>query len=41
MDRVAAAGGKVATPVMDAGMVTMGHFTDPEGSRVGLFKSNQ
>jgi predicted enzyme related to lactoylglutathione lyase len=41
MSKVEASGGKVATPVMDGGMVTFGHFTDPEGNLVGLFKSNQ
>jgi predicted enzyme related to lactoylglutathione lyase len=41
MDKIVANGGKVATPVMDGGMVTFGLFTDPEGNLVGVFKSNQ
>jgi predicted enzyme related to lactoylglutathione lyase len=41
MDEIVANGGKVATPVMDGGMVTFGLFTDPEGNLAGVFKSNQ
>jgi predicted enzyme related to lactoylglutathione lyase len=41
MDKIVANGGKVATPVMDGGMVTFGLFTDPEGNLAGVFKSNQ
>jgi predicted enzyme related to lactoylglutathione lyase len=41
MDKIVANGGKVATPVMDGGMVTFGLFTDPEGNLSGVFKSNQ
>jgi uncharacterized protein len=41
MDKIVANGGKVSTPVMDAGMVTMGLFTDPEGNLSGVYKMNQ
>lgn len=41
LDRVAANGGKVVMPATNAGMVTFGLFTDPEGSLAGVFKSNQ
>ena len=41
MDKIVAAGGKVSMPVTDGGMVTFGHFTDPAGNLVGIFKTNQ
>ena len=40
LDKIAANGGKVATPVTDAGMVTFALFTDPQGNLAGVFKSN-
>jgi uncharacterized protein len=41
MDKIVAAGGTVAMPVTDIGMVVIGQFTDPAGNLVGIFKSNQ
>jgi predicted enzyme related to lactoylglutathione lyase len=41
LNKIGAAGGKVAMPATDGGMVTFGQFTDPEGNLVGVFKSNQ
>lgn len=39
IDRAAALGGEVATPVTDMGMVVYGSFTDPDGLLVGVVKS--
>ncbi len=41
METLVAKGAKIAMPVTDAGMVTFGQFTDPEGNLIGIFKSNQ
>lgn len=41
LERVVGLGATVIMPVTDLGMVTVAMFNDPEGSLVGLFKSNQ
>jgi hypothetical protein len=40
LDKATKSGGTVTVPATDMGMVTLGMFTDPEGSLVGVFKSN-
>jgi len=41
LDKIKGLGGTVVMPAENLGMVTVGMFTDPEGSLVGLYKSNQ
>ncbi len=40
LKEIEAAGGKTVVPAINIGMVTYGIFNDPEGNRVGLYKSN-
>jgi predicted enzyme related to lactoylglutathione lyase len=41
LKEIEAAGGKTVVPATDIGVVTFGVFTDPAGSKVGVYKSNQ
>lgn len=41
LNKISSNGGGVVVPATDAGLVTFAVFTDPEGNKAGIFKSNQ